>query len=635
MKKIFDDYDAFMAAMGLGVTKETKPKPSTFGKSVEETSLLGKELDKSSYKRDNYMQGYRKLILRMFENDSDLMKKHGFREIENMDLKNNYSKITKSEYANMVAKLFKNKEIYAYFLESLPSETKQVFECLIWKNELTDTEVMVETGVSIFTQTEKKGFGGKAYIERDFDKELMLLVNDVNSTYDYTTNSYTKVFTVEIPVELRRVLRDYYDKPLHYDFIPLNEAPKTTYVSNCESEIFINLPNLLSYNQQGDIKTSGSGKVMVSTLGKIRKSLNINELYPNSEVKELQSLKTYLLASLVTCESKPKKEETLVGILKNYIDKVYTKKFNSHASILTSLKGAHNIYNINDVESNFIEIVRQMPVDKWITIENVISFVTLRDYNFQISSVYEMCNYLSYEVEGQYSKEKKQLKKNDINKFVVEPILKGNMMLWACYGLLDIAYDDVDTSALGETYYSNYDGIKAVRLTNLGAYLLGKITEYNAPTVKQSYNMTFSTENLIILVEGETGITDNLLANYADKVGSNRYAVSNESFLKNVTNKKELKVKIDVFNQVINSNLPANWKAFFNMLDKKINPLTQLNEVTVFKIPSDDPELIKLLIQNQAIKKLLIKAEDYQIIVSKKDYPTLKTKLKAYGYLLN
>jgi hypothetical protein len=81
--------------------------------------------------------------------------------------------------------------------------------------------------------------------------------------------------------------------------------------------------------------------------------------------------------------------------------------------------------------------------------------------------------------------------------------------------------------------------------------------------------------------------------------------------------------------------LPKNWQEFFITLDKKINPLTAVNEVLVFKIPSGDPELVKLLIQNQEIKKLLIKAEDYQIIVLQKDYATLRNKLKSFGYLLS
>lgn len=635
LDNLFNDYDKFMASIGLGIQKDNKPKPSVFGNSEDELSKLSKELDKGLYKRENFMQGFRKPLLNMFAANMTLMLENDFSEADNVNLKTNYAKTTKEEYCNLVSKVFKNKTIYEGFLNSLDQNVKKVWDFMVWKEELSDEDILIETGISITTNIEKISFNKKIYIEKDLFKEFLIFAIESESNYSYASNSYLKTFTVELPIELRRVLKGFYDKPLYYNFIPLAEVPKTTYISSSESEIFVYLPNLLSYNQAGNIKVSGPGRVMLNTLGKIRKILNINELYPESSTKELQLLKTYLLSSMVVCESKPKKEETFTGILKNYFEKTYLKNFASHVHILTSLKGTHHLYNIVNVESNFIEVVKHLPIDKWISIKNFIDFTSFRSYNFQISSIHEMCNYLTYEVEGNYSKEKKSIKKINLKTFIEEPILKGNIMLWSCYGLLDIAYDDIDTTQLGKTYFSVYDGIKALKLTNLGAFILGKTSQYEAPLIKKSYDLTLSSENLIIKVEGETSMTDNLLGTFADKIGSNRYAISNETFLKNINSKKELKIKIDIFKQIISTDLPANWKTFFSILDKKIHPLTPIEEVLVFKIPNDDPELIKLLIQNPIIKKLLIKAEDYQIIVTKKDYPTLKTKLKAFGYLLN
>ncbi len=635
LDNLFNDYDKFMASIGLGIQKDNKPKPSVFGNSEDELSKLSKELDKGLYKRENFMQGFRKPLLNMFAATMTLMLENDFSEADYVNLKTNYAKTTKEEYCNLVSKVFKNKTIYEGFLNSLDQNVKKVWDFMVWKEELSDEDILIETGISITTNIEKISFNKKIYIEKDLCKEFLIFAIESESNYSYASNSYLKTFTVELPIELRRVLKGFYDKPLYYNFIPLAEVPKTTYISSSESEIFVYLPNLLSYNQAGNIKVSGPGRVMLNTLGKIRKILNIKELYPESSTKELQLLKTYLLSSMVVCESKPKKEETFTGILKNYFEKTYLKNFASHVHILTSLKGTHHLYNIVNVESNFIEVVKHLPIDKWISIKNFIDFTSFRSYNFQISSIHEMCNYLTYEVEGNYSKEKKSIKKINLKTFIEEPILKGNIMLWSCYGLLDIAYDDIDSTQLGKTYFSVYDGIKALKLTNLGAFILGKTSQYEAPLIKKSYDLTLSSENLIIKVEGETSITDNLLGTFADKIGSNRYAISNETFLKNINSKKELKIKIDIFKQIISTDLPANWKTFFSILDKKIHPLTPIEEVLVFKIPNDDPELIKLLIQNPIIKKLLIKAEDYQIIVTKKDYPTLKTKLKAFGYLLN
>jgi hypothetical protein len=634
LDKIFDDYDAFLASIGLGGAKnKTTPKPSTFGKKIPEKNQLAQELDKSSFKREN-LQAYRKTILSMYTANTPLMIQNGFDESEILELKTNYSKITKLDYCYIVSKLFRNKEIYQFFLSSLDADVKKVFDLMVWKETLADEEVLKETNVEIFFQIEKKTYNNKVYFEKDFRKEFMIFAAETQSDYNYHTSSYTKIFFIEIPTELRKVLKEYYEKPLHYNFVPLDKTPETEYIAYNETEIFSTLPNLISYNQQGHIKTSTTGKVMSNTLSKIRKTLNINELYPESAPKDLQLLKSYLLASLVVSQDKPKKDETFLGLIKSYIDVTYIKKYHSHIHLLTHLKGGHNLYQVQDVESTFIEILKMLPINEWISTQNILDFISLRSYDLKIASIHQMCQYYTYENEGKYGKDKNSLTKANYINFTTEPFIKGSLMLWACYGLLDIAYDNIDTTELGKTYFSNYDGIKAIRLTNLGAYLFGKTTEYSAPEVKQSYELTFSPDNLMILVEGETNLTDNLLANYTDKIGSNRYAVSNESFLRNVANKKDLKMKIDIFKQVVSNKLPANWKLFFENLDRKIHPLKQVDEVMVFKIPSDDPELIKLLIQNQSIKKLLIKAEDYQIIVLKKDYPTLRTKLKTFGYLL-
>ncbi|WP_435355539.1 hypothetical protein [Emticicia sp. SJ17W-69] len=635
LDKIFDDYDAFLASMGLGGNRDNmKPKPSVFGKKSVEINQLAKELDNGSFKRE-HLQAYRKTILAMYASNTPLMIQNGFDEVEIAELKTNYNKIAKLDYCHIVSKLFRNKEIYQFFLATLESDVKKVFDTMVWQETLSDDEILKETGVEIFIQTEKKTYNNKSFFEKDFKKDFTIFCYETQSEYNYLSNSYNKNFFIEIPIELRKVLKEYYEKPLYYDFIPLKETPKTDFIAYSETEIFTIFPHLVNLNQQGSIKTSSSGKVISTSLSKIRKTLNINELYPDTASKELQFLKTYLLASLVVSQDKPKKNETFLGLLKSYIDTTYIKKYHSHTHLLTHLKGGHNLFQVQDVESTFLEVLKLLPINEWISTQNILDFISLRSFDFKISTIAQMCQYFTYETENRYGKDKNHISKTNYKSFTTEPFIKGSLMLWACYGLLDIAYNYIDTSELGTTYYSNYDGIKAVRLTNLGAYLLEKTAQYETPKIEKSYELAFSTESLMILVEGETNITDGLLVNYADKIGSNRYAVSNESFLNNVTNKKDLKMKIDIFKQVVSNKLPPNWLSFFENLDRKVHPLKQVEEVMVFKVPNDDPELIKLLTQNQVIKKMLYKAEDFQIIVLKKDYPSLRNKLKTYGYLLN
>ena len=50
LDNIFNEYDAFLASMGLGGAKQKEtPKSSTFGKKVVEFNQLATELDKSSF----------------------------------------------------------------------------------------------------------------------------------------------------------------------------------------------------------------------------------------------------------------------------------------------------------------------------------------------------------------------------------------------------------------------------------------------------------------------------------------------------------------------------------------------------------------------------------------------------------
>lgn len=644
---MFTEYNDLLERMGLSVRSENVPKPSTFGEELEETTsnkaakkknstpnLLAKELDGSNYKRESFTH-FRKIILAMYEDNAVLMQKNGYENADFLALKNSYSAITKSQYCVIISGLFGNNEIYDFFLSHLTPEVKTVWDAMIWEGSLADTDILAFTGVNIASNTERKYHGDKSYIESELRKEFKILVHEIDSKYDFASRSYLKTFTLEMPLELKRVLRDYYEKPTNYNFNPLQETPKTEYVTTSETEIFVNLLNLVTYNQQGNIKKSGSGKVMASSANKMRKNLNITEFYDNLVAKELQNLKTYLLASLVVSEDTPPKEQTVIAMLKSLVEKTYPSKYHSHIHLLTHIKGGHHLYQVRDVESEFLNVLKMLPVDAWISTENFVDYTIFRGHEFTLADLRQMSNYLTYDIPGKYGKERKEIRKNNYRKFCNEPIIKGNIMLWASYGLLEIAYDTVDTTEFGKTYFSNYDGVKALKLTRLGAYILGVNKDYEAPKVKLNYELNLSQDNLMILVEGETTLTDNLLANYADKIGANRYAVSNESFLKSVTSKKDLKLKIDLFKQVINSDLPQNWETFFVTLDKKINPLTAVKEVLVFKIPSDDPELVKLLIQNQEIKKLLIKAEDYQIIVLQKDYTTLRNKLKSFGYLLS
>ena len=65
-------------------------------------------------------------------------------------------------------------------------------------------------------------------------------------------------------------------------------------------------------------------------------------------------------------------------------------------------------------------------------------------------------------------------------KLIQWPALKAAMFLMASWGLIDLIYEEPDLSIISETADSPYDGIKAVKLNDLGAYVLGLTQTYES-----------------------------------------------------------------------------------------------------------------------------------------------------------
>ena len=169
LDNLFNDYDKFMASIGLGIQKDNKPKPSVFGNSKDELSKLTKELDKSLYKRENFMQGFRKPLLDMFAANTALMLDNDFSEADFVNLKINYAKTNKLEYCNLVAKIFKNKTVFECFLSSLDKDVRKVWDFLVWKEELSDEDILSETGISITTNIESYKSLDQAWLGASYD----------------------------------------------------------------------------------------------------------------------------------------------------------------------------------------------------------------------------------------------------------------------------------------------------------------------------------------------------------------------------------------------------------------------------------------------------------------------------------
>ena len=138
-------------------------------------------------------------------------------------------------------------------------------------------------------------------------------------------------------------------------------------------------------------------------------------------------------------------------------------------------------------------------------------------------------NYVYFEtylesIYGHYS-DKQYIRKGLYQSYIHRPALYGTMMLFASFGLLDIAYTMPEPKGknLKEAeYISPYEGLSHIRLTDLGAYIVGLTPTYQEPQV-QKEKVLLDENNLLISYKGDNKSLLSILTQISQPAGSYLY----------------------------------------------------------------------------------------------------------------
>jgi len=286
-----------------------------------------------------------------------------------------------------------------------------------------------------------------------------------------------------------------------------------------------------------------------------------------------------------------------------------------------------------------LKLIKKIPVSQWVSCENIIKYCTYKSQDFEIIDRKSAAAYLYYQ--RFYNKEYQWIKESVYyNKYMDTlfiPFIKSFMFLCAGMGILDIAYDSPKNEVFQEKnnpYLSVFDSLKYVKLTKLGAYLLGLSKDYDVKFEMREANVTLDDQRLIINLDEKDNIKSLVLDKIADRITDTCFAVNYNSFLKSCTSKEDIRQKIRLFRENISSAPPQIWKDFINEIMNKINPMTAENSMKVYKLKPNN-ELISLIAKDEVLKKYILKAEDFHIIINLKNLGQVKARLEEFGYLID
>jgi hypothetical protein len=446
-----------------------------------------------------------------------------------------------------------------------------------------------------------------------------------------------------LPEDLRNVIVPFLVEDGKFDipvFPELDTSGEELAIFMGEEVLMRELPGLLIHLNEKRPRMSVKGRPYANSLKGIRKKLDLTEFYDEPKQDDLDYIRINMLLSLLLQEDKLSTESPPEEIVKKLFNEVYPYHFRSALHLLSPyIKGITSLreFAFRRVENHLLALMKGITREGWIRYEDFERSLQLRVFSVGLLEgrhAHDIYFAIPAGFEGVRWETQVTIYPFFQERYIMWPAMKGTLFLMAAWGLLDICYRTPNCKVLSQTCNSPYDGIYALRLTNLGAYVLGHTKTYTSD-IRQPFTFSLSEDALsILLVDGDMKLASRALASFARPLGEKRFQTNADLFLANCNTAADLQHKINLFSSLFPGELPGNWQAFFTEISRKADPLTEEHSYQVFKISPDDRTLLQLIARDEQIKDLCIKAEGHRILVRKNDLKKLRTLLRGHGYLV-
>ena len=568
---------------------------------------------------------------------------------ENFQVKGNFTigKLKKSDTARALAKVYGNKELFQAFFDRLPQGVQDILESLVWEGGEREAKQLEKLfHVEIVKTARKGGYGNTQDIHDPY------VIFQVRSQYDWRSyRDYSYSFYLSVADRFRKTFKEYLSAPDGYDIAALDRIKKTALLYEDQDRILRHVKLYVTYIEQGNLKFSKStGKLLKSSLTQMAKYCSIKEFYDKSR-KDLEYIKTRLIIDFlqgVQVEMAQVPAELIKTIFQNFFKTTTANPKSKQKKLyafLYHLKGSYYEYNYEKrekrVKRSLQQLLKALPVSQWVSFENIEKYCFYREIYFNVVERKNYGNdlYFNKKYRGSFSGgyERVYIREGQYKDAVIVPFLKTMMFLFATFGILDVAYDVPENPLLQERdnpYLSLFDGVHYVRLTPLGAYILGLKKKYDAVVQEEIANVLLDDKRLIMTMEGRDPLKAMVIEKLADQISENCYKVNYQSFLKECSTKKDIKQKITMFKDHVSEKPPPIWQEFLDDVESKINPLVSKQKMKVFKLKQSQ-DLIALMARDDVLKQYIRKAEEYHIVIEESNISKVKKRLEEFGYFID
>ncbi|MBN2092090.1 hypothetical protein JW964_20900 [candidate division KSB1 bacterium] len=593
---------------------------------------------------------YQKLLIEIEYNYSlarlqQYYKRYLYQFFENPAFKKKYrleqNKLRKADYMHGLAIIYSSKDLFLKLYSFFPDQVRKIFEKLLWGHEPFKVDA-IENEFKVSLMTEPAS--GPAQLLSDY------LIFQAKTEYNYNFYAFSNIVNYLFLTDpLKKQFQTYFSLPDTAKILPLEKPEYTEFVHEDQARILEQISVYMYYLEQNYLEYTSNHRVLKNSLKQMAKNCQIVEFY-EFEKGELAFLKTNLIIEFLKARQFKENKDLLKNI-KGIFDVFFhdaESKFFSIPSIFHFIRRLGSYQDWFSLEyqpkgpNEFLKLLKQFPLQKWISIKNIIShlyykgvFYNKEDY-YSVSNCYQKLFYskFGYQNQDEYVPFNSEIYYD----FYITPVFKSVMFLLGAFGIVDLAYQ----SPLNEKYQrgkdlylSPFDGLEYIRLTELGAFIIGLKNDFQVTiSPEKSFKLTLDEKNLLIFLEGENSIKRIILEKLGEKINTNCYRITSKSFLSDCRTREDIQKKIELFKKNI-SNKPAPiWQDFFQQIEEKINPLKFRDDLLVFQINPNN-QLLQLLVKDEILKNCILKAENYNILIEQKNFNKIKKRLEEFGYFID
>lgn len=543
-------------------------------------------------------------------------------------------RIVKDFLIKTCAPAFLHPACFARFQKYLPKDTQIILQDVALNGDIDQDEVEKKfhiKGAKKGTQLDYR----KRTIDSPSPSLSFFMNNKLRSGYFYASANERIFYYLHDAVRELILHLLFPEPPKVNTYIP--DPSKDAFVFETVAALHEELPGLLIHLQQKPLKITKKGKVSFASVRSIAKKLKIREFFPEAQDPLLKHIRAKAVIGLLALTKGPDSKD-LPKLIKKLFEFEFFRYFHVSIQLLDYINGFGKVkaYDLKNLNKTYLEILKGFPQGEWLVYEDIelrlkAQSVSLSPINSYVSNGL----YVTLTDEKAYNGKREQyLGTHRAEKMITWPTFRAMIFIMASWGILDIIYDEPDLSELCRTANSPYDQIKAIRITNLGAYVLGNVDSYEF-NAKPPFSLELSDDSLsILLTDGDYERAAMALSSFAKPIGNSRFFTDANLFLNDCKKASDLEVKITLFESIFSKELPEAWKDFFHEISQKVNPIDEEFDFTLFRLDPKNKQLLKLIARDSILKRLCLKAEGYLILVPQKDVSKFRKRLQAFGYLL-